>query len=167
MERARFAASQAQAVGAGVLGLAAAAAGRQTEFSSRPKISNEEKELWKGLYRIVDGAINSFFFATIWTMIMAIFLAPVVMAYYLIRLGRANLLNDGKPVKFPLFGITSGWLMPLEFPLGILNAMLWIFLSILSLLITITVVLIALRAYSELCGSLPFICKIPVGLVTK
>jgi len=139
------------AAGLGVLG-AGAAAEQAEAFAKRPGPSKEEEQLWDTIFKSIDGWINSTFLATFWTVVVAILIAPIVAFYYLIRLFYVNHLNGGKPRRFPLFGIVSMWIMPLKFPLGLLNALLWVALAAFALLLAALLVVVGIVWLEHYCS---------------
>ncbi|MBP9749073.1 hypothetical protein KBD18_02600 [Patescibacteria group bacterium] len=112
---------------------------------------------WSGLRK----GLQIFFSVTFFTIVIPALLAPLIFLFYFVPLFWVNFLNDGKPVRFPIFGITGliTELKHAEVPFGAG----WVLGAMLSMLV-VTILLFALYAMlsnvNDLCSFSSTFCSL-------
>jgi hypothetical protein len=134
----------------------------QSRNATAPVPTNEnEEKAWALVWSSIRKGMQIFFSATSFTIILPVLIAPFIFLFYFVPLVIVNFLRDGKPLRFPIFGITGliTKLKTSEIPLGAA----WVLGGILSILL-VTTIFFALYALlskaGELCSFLGTFCSL-------
>lgn len=120
-----------------------------------------EETAWGVFWSGFRKGLQIFFSATFFTVIIPALLAPIIFLFYFVPLFLVNFLNGGKPIHFPIFGITGliTKLKPAEVPLGAA----WVLGGILSMVV-VTILFFALYVMlskaNDLCAFFSTFCSL-------
>jgi hypothetical protein len=134
----------------------------QSLKTTTPAPTNEKEEkAWALVWSSIRKGMQIFFTATSFTIILPVLIAPIIFLFYFVPLVIVNFLREGKPLRFPIFGVTGliTKLKPAEVPLGAA----WVLGGILVVILT-TILFVALYAtiskVAEICSFLGTLCSL-------
>ncbi len=144
--------------------LAGSTPGSTNKAKSSPGTGGEnkaEEDAWSLIWSGIRKGLQIFYSATFFTIIIPVLLAPIIFLFYFVPLFLVNFLSGGKPVRFPIFGITGliTKLKPAEVPLGAA----WVLGGLLSMIVA-TILFFAIYAMlskiADLCNALGSFCSL-------
>lgn len=125
------------------------------------KTTNQiEENYWKYVWFGIMGTLTGAFFAGFFTIVIPLILLPIISFLYGFRLIAVNFLNKGKSITFPILGISSVKVAPLQFPFEVMIALLWIVVGFFVMIGIFLAIIYMMNMISSICTGLDFLCKL-------
>lgn len=126
--------------------------------------SKQEDQQWQIIWYGVMASLTGSFFAGFFTIIIPILLLPVITFLYAFRLFAVNFANKSKPITFPILGIGSIKVAPLQYPFEVMVALAWTIGGSLMLLLMFVFIMYIMNIITSFCANFSIICKFIPGL---
>lgn len=121
-----------------------------------------EERVWTWFWDGIMMALKILFTSLFWTLVVPVFLAPIIFVLYTYRLIAVNLLHKEKPVRFPILGIVDILVTKID-RLKIPTALAWIlagFITTLVATVAVGVIIFLLTSLANSCSALGSLCAL-------